>query len=159
MVRIRTVGCDRRERHDSDGNSLSPVAFAGRYAGDIYGVRAGRHPLFLYFSNWDLQCARLGPWKLHMSRGNVPAYTATPAVGYLNLRLIDPELYNIDKDPEEAEDVSDRNRRSLRISAAAVAPDYCPESRAISRNQMVAFPPWCWTAMYPLSGRGPRSGS
>jgi len=66
-------------------------------------------PLFLYFSNWDLQCARLGAWKLHMSRGNVPAYTAEPKVGYFNLRLLSPELYNIDTDPEEAEDLSAQN--------------------------------------------------
>jgi arylsulfatase A len=66
-------------------------------------------PLFLYFNNWDLQCARLGQWKLHMARGNTPAYTPTPQVGYYNLRLINPELYDIDADPEEAEDISAQN--------------------------------------------------
>jgi arylsulfatase A len=66
-------------------------------------------PPFFYFNSWDLQCARTGPWKLHVSRGNVPAYTATPAVGYYNLRLINPELYNIDDDPDESEDVSKQN--------------------------------------------------
>jgi arylsulfatase A len=63
-------------------------------------------PPFFFFNNWDLQCARMGAWKLHVSRGNVPAYTATPAVGYYNLRLINPELYNIDDDPDESRDVS-----------------------------------------------------
>jgi arylsulfatase A len=66
-------------------------------------------PAFFFFNNWDLQCARVGPWKLHVSRGNVPAYTATPAVGYFNLRLINPELYNIEDDPDESEDVSAQN--------------------------------------------------
>jgi arylsulfatase A len=66
-------------------------------------------PAFFYFNNWDLQCARVGSWKLHVSRGNVPAYTATPAVGYFNLRLINPELYNIDEDPDESRDVSKQN--------------------------------------------------
>lgn len=66
-------------------------------------------PAFFYFNNWDLQCARMGPWKLHVSRGNVPAYTATPAAGYYNLRLINPELYNIDDDPDESRDVSKQN--------------------------------------------------
>ena len=88
------------------GNPLDGVDIGPVLTGQAKDVS---HPLFLFFSTWDLQCARLGPWKLHMSRGNVPAYTATPAVGYMNLRLIDPELYNIDKDPEEAEDVSDQN--------------------------------------------------
>ena len=62
--------------------------------------------LFLYLSGWDLQCARMGPWKLHVSRGNVPAYSAEPKVGYMNLPLLNPELYNIDVDPEEATNVS-----------------------------------------------------
>ena len=63
-------------------------------------------PPFFYFNNWDLQCARMGPWKLHVSRGNAPAYIAAPAAGYYNLRLINPELYNIDDDPDESRDVS-----------------------------------------------------
>lgn len=84
-----------------DGVDISPVL-----TGQTSDVD---RPVFLYFSNWDLQCARLGPWKLHMSRGNVPAYTAEPKVGFFNLRLLNPELYNIDVDPEEAEDVSAQN--------------------------------------------------
>jgi arylsulfatase A len=66
-------------------------------------------PVFLYFSNWDLQCARMGRWKLHMARGNTAAYSPTPQVGFYNLRLINPELYDIDTDPEEAEDTSAQN--------------------------------------------------
>ncbi len=57
------------------------------------------HPLFLYFSNYSLQCARLGPWKLHMVRPNVPAFTAEPKVGFFNLRLLNPELYHVESDP------------------------------------------------------------
>jgi len=63
-------------------------------------------PPFLYFQGWNLQCARAGSWKLHMARSNSPAYTPEPKVGQFNLRLIHPELYNIDDDPEEAEDLS-----------------------------------------------------
>jgi arylsulfatase A len=81
-----------------DGVDIGPL-LAGK-VGDV------NRPPFLYFSSWDLQCARMGPWKLHMARANVPAYTAAPAVGYYNLPLTSPELYNIDLDPEEAEDVS-----------------------------------------------------
>ena len=66
-------------------------------------------PTFFYFNNWDLQCARMGPWKLHVSRGNVPAFMPTPAVGYYNLRLINPELYNIEEDPDESRDTSKQN--------------------------------------------------
>jgi len=88
------------------GNPLDGVDIGPVLTGQASEVD---RPLFLYFSNWDLQCARLGPWKLHLSRGNVPAYTAEPKVGFFNLRLLNPELYNLDTDPEEAEDVSAQN--------------------------------------------------
>lgn len=61
---------------------------------------------FFYFSGLDLQCARVLQWKLHVARYNTPAYTPVPQTGYYNLRLTNPELYNLDKDPEEANDVS-----------------------------------------------------
>jgi arylsulfatase len=87
-------------------NPLDGVDIGPLLRGQLTTV--SRPPLF-YFNNWDLQCARMGPWKLHVSRGNVPAYIAAPAVGYFNLRLINPELYNIDDDPDESEDVSKQN--------------------------------------------------
>ena len=64
---------------------------------------------FLYFDGWNLQCARIGNYKLHMSRFNAPPYSAAPAVGMLNLPLLEPELYDVDGDPDEALDVSDEN--------------------------------------------------
>jgi arylsulfatase A len=88
-------------RNPLDGVDIGPLL-----RGQVTTVS---RPPFFFFNNWDLQCARVGPWKLHVSRGNVPAYTATPAVGYHNLRLINPELYNIDDDPDESEDVSKQN--------------------------------------------------
>ena len=88
------------------GNPLDGVDIGPVLTGQASEVT---RPPFLYFSNWDLQCARVGSWKLHMSRGTVPAYTAEPKIGYRNLRLINPELYNLDTDPEEAEDVSGEN--------------------------------------------------
>ena len=63
----------------------------------------------LYFDSWNLQAARLGPWKLHMARYNTPAFTAAPAVGRMNLRLLNLELYNMDDDPAEGYDVSDEH--------------------------------------------------
>lgn len=87
-------------------NPLDGVDIGPLLSGQLTTVS---RPAFFYFNNWDLQCARVGPWKLHVSRGNVPAYTATPAVGYYNLRLLNPELYNIDDDPGESEDVSKQN--------------------------------------------------
>lgn len=58
--------------------------------------------VFLYFDTWNLQCARLGPWKLHISRYNTPPYVPEPADGRQNLPLANPELYNVDENPEES---------------------------------------------------------
>ncbi len=79
---------------------------------DIWPMMTGaadtvERPAFLYFDAWNLQAARLGHWKLHLSRYNTPAFTATPAVGRMNLRLLNPELYNLNEDPSEGYDVSE----------------------------------------------------
>ena len=66
-------------------------------------------PPFLYFDSWNLQCVRVGQWKLHMSRYNTPPWSPTPAAGRLNLRLINPELYDVFDDPSEGEDCADDN--------------------------------------------------
>lgn len=57
---------------------------------------------FLYFDNWNLQCARLGDWKLHVARNNDYPYGPDPVGGRFNLPLSSPELYNLEKDPDES---------------------------------------------------------
>jgi arylsulfatase A len=59
---------------------------------------------FLYFDGWNLQCARLGQWKLHVARNNTPAWAPAPVGGLMNLPLASPELYNLEADPGEASD-------------------------------------------------------
>ncbi len=66
-------------------------------------------PLFLYFDGWNLQCARSGPWKLHLARFNVPPYAPTPPEGRMNLPLPRPELYDLMSDPEESYDCAEHN--------------------------------------------------
>jgi arylsulfatase A len=61
----------------------------------------------LYFDSWNLQCARLGPWKLHVARYNSLPWVEPPAEGRVNLPLMKPELYNIEADPEESYECSD----------------------------------------------------
>src|SRR5262249_17511273 len=65
--------------------------------------------IFLYFDNWNLQCARMGPWKLHMSRYNNYAFAPEAKAGFFNLPLVPQELYNVEADPEEGYNVADRN--------------------------------------------------
>jgi arylsulfatase len=87
-------------------NPLDGVDIGPMLTGEAEAVD---RPVFLYFSGWNLQCARLGRWKLHMARYNTPAFTPEPKVGLYNLRLTNPELYDMDTDPEEAEDTSGQN--------------------------------------------------
>lgn len=61
---------------------------------------------FLYFDFWNLQCARMGRWKLHMSRYNTRAWEPPPQGGRMNLPLPQPELYDMTEDPEEGYDLS-----------------------------------------------------
>jgi arylsulfatase A-like enzyme len=65
--------------------------------------------ILLYFDDWEIQCARLGKWKLHVARYNSPAYAPVPACGRINLPLNPPELYDIEDDPEESYDCSADN--------------------------------------------------
>ena len=81
---------------------------------DIWPVLTGEaesveRPLFLYFDDWHLQCARSGRWKLHLARYNSAAFTAEPREGRFNLRLINPELYDLDADSAESADNSADN--------------------------------------------------
>jgi arylsulfatase A len=63
----------------------------------------------LYFDGWNVQCARWGPWKLHLARYNTMAYNPAPATGRVNLVLPQPELYNLETDPDESYDVAPEN--------------------------------------------------
>jgi arylsulfatase len=68
-------------------------------------VSIDRDPL-LYFDNWDLQCARMMDWKLHVARHNTGAYMPAPAIGRRSYLLPKPELYNLKTDPDESYDVA-----------------------------------------------------
>ena len=81
---------------------------------DIRGLLTGEQAnvtrdAFLYFNDVYLQAARVGSWKLHLSRFNVPAFCPPPAEGRLNLPLPGPELYDVVSDVDEAHDRSNRN--------------------------------------------------
>lgn len=60
--------------------------------------------VFLYFDAVYLQCVRYGRWKLHLSRYNTRAWSPMPARGKRNLPLPKPELYDLEKDPQESYD-------------------------------------------------------
>jgi len=73
---------------------------------DIWPLLSGRsnslvRETFLYFDSAALQAARQGPWKLHVARFNTPPWLPLPAGLRKNIRLLNPELYNLETDPEE----------------------------------------------------------
>ncbi len=76
---------------------------------DLWPMLKGELPyvdrdVLLCFDGWQLQCARWGPWKLHITRYNSFAWTPDPPGGRWNLPLPRPELYNVDTDPSESYD-------------------------------------------------------
>jgi arylsulfatase A len=72
---------------------------------------SAEHSALLYFYGWDLQCARLDKWKLHIARHNSPTYVPPPPGGQHSYLLPHPELYNIDDDPDESYDMAPENRQ------------------------------------------------
>lgn len=124
---------------------------------DIWPVLTGAvesvpRPLYLYFHEFDLQCARLGKWKLHVARENAPAYVPNPVEGRMNLRLLNPELYDLDSDAEESYSVACENPRvvaDIQARIAAMLPGLptavqvawkATQSRAVNPNKDGEWP-------------------
>jgi arylsulfatase A-like enzyme len=85
----------------TDGVDIEPL---------LVGWESGpERDVFLYFDYSNLQCARWGPWKLHMTRYTSRAWSPAPAKGKENLPLRNPELYNLDQDPSESYDCAAQN--------------------------------------------------
>jgi arylsulfatase A len=85
---------------------------------DIWPLLSGQRAsidreVLLYFDNWDLQCARLMNWKLHIARHNTGAYMPAPPAGRHNFVLPRPELYDLARDPDESYDVAAQNPRMV----------------------------------------------
>jgi arylsulfatase A len=109
---------------------LSSAALPGKPLDgvDIWPLLTGQEDevdrdVFLYFDDVFIQCARLGRWKLHVTRYNTRAWSPMPAGGKVNLPLPKPELYDLQTDPQEGYDcasehpevVADIRARVLRL--------------------------------------------
>lgn len=93
---------------------------------DIWPLLSGQkkdhtREALLYFDNWDLQCVRLGNWKLHVGRYNSFIYGPPPVAGRFNLRLRPAELYNLATDPDESFDVAAKHPEVVRDLEARIA--------------------------------------
>jgi arylsulfatase A len=107
------------------GNALDGV--------DIWPLLTGQQDaldrdVFLYFDDVFIQCARLGRWKLHVSRYNTRAFSPPPARGRVNLPLPKPELYDLESDPQESYD------------CAAMHPDIVADIRSRVLRLIPTFP-------------------
>jgi arylsulfatase A-like enzyme len=107
------------------GNPLDGVDISPMLRGDRPEVD---RDVFLYFDQVYLQCARLGRWKLHISRYNTRAWSPMPAKGKRNLPLPKPELYDLLKDPQESYDCSGQH------------PDVVADIRARVNRLIQTFP-------------------
>ena len=127
-----------------DGKDLTPVL-----TGNVRTIE--REPM-LIFEGLDLNCARLGRWKLHVARRNHVIYSPAPPVGTLNL-AIRPELYDVTADVDESYDVAaehpdvveDITRRVSRIREGM------PEPVRAARAKLLAQP-----TLHPPAGSLPR---
>ncbi|MGH9656960.1 MAG: sulfatase family protein, partial [Bryobacteraceae bacterium] len=92
-------------KNQVDGIDLWPILSGQK-------IELDREPL-LYFDNVHLQCARLGRYKLHLSRYNSVTYSPAPAAGRLNLPLPAPELYDLTADPDESYNLAPEKPRTV----------------------------------------------
>jgi arylsulfatase A-like enzyme len=81
-----------------DGVDISPILTGEK-------VQVARDA-FLFMDGWNIQCARVGRWKLHVARYNSPAWAPSPAGGIKNLPLSRSELYNLERDVDESYDAA-----------------------------------------------------
>jgi arylsulfatase A len=88
------------------GRTLDGVDIWPMLLGEAQAVNRN---VFLYFDYYNVQCARLGRWKLHFARYDAPPYAPEPAGGKKNLLLTHPELYDLIDDPAESYDVAPDN--------------------------------------------------
>jgi arylsulfatase len=111
---------------------------------DIWPMLSGQkkeqeREAFLYFDYWNLQCARLGRYKLHISRYNSFAYNPPPSDGRINLPVNPPELYDLLTDPDESYDVATEHPdvvKDIQARIARLLPGFPEEVQKAHRETM-----------------------
>lgn len=76
--------------------------------------------LYLFFDREFLQTARAGRWKIQVARWNIPRYTAASGQ-QKNIKLNNPELYDLSLDPGESYNVAARHPDIVRGMRARIA--------------------------------------
>ncbi len=73
------------------------------------GSQLKRDALLYFDGFYNLQCARLGRYKLHISRHDFVSLFGPTFRTNLNLPLRPPELYDLELDPGECYNIADRH--------------------------------------------------
>jgi arylsulfatase A len=132
-----------------DGQDIWPL-MAATQGTEPAGIKADN--VFLYFDSWNLQCARMGPWKLHLSRYNTPPWIPLPANWRVNLPLAFPELYNLETDPSETCDVADSHPdivAAITAQVKAMVPTFPNVVQSVWANTMNITPCYCSPGGWP----------
>jgi arylsulfatase A-like enzyme len=110
---------------------------------------------FFYFDGWELQAARVGRYKLHISRYNTPPWLPNPVGGRFNLPLAHPELYDMVNDPCESTDLS-RDKPEIVADIQAriqnVLPTMPVEVQNAYRSAMNTPVAFSWIGAWPVHG-------
>jgi arylsulfatase len=120
--------------------------------GQSGGASPVERDVFLYFDAWNLQCARLGRWKLHLARYNTPPWIPLPADWRMNLPLANPELYNLEDDPSETMDVAPNHPDIVAAITArvhAMVPGFPSIVQSQWANTMSQMPVYCPSGGWP----------
>jgi len=132
-----------------DGLDIWPLLAGSRDTRSVVNRDA-----FLYFDSWNLQCARMGPWKLHVARYNTPPWIPLPAQWRQNLPLANPELYNLETDPAESCDVASDHpdiAASIRARINAMVPSFPEPVPSLWKSTMNAAPVYCPSGGWPAA--------
>ena len=102
--------------------SATKLALDGKEASAFLLGRETDAPenLYLFFDKEFLQTARLGRWKIHVARWNIPRYTAASGQQQ-NVTLQTPELFDMPLDPGESFDVAARHPDVVKDLQARIA--------------------------------------
>jgi len=107
------------------GLKLPPISLDGR---DVSAALMHQQELpaksVLYFSpaggKDDLHAIRSGPWKMRIAQCTGEIYVNDQTMGKESMLLPRPELYNLDSDPMESFDISDRHPEIIALLAAEI---------------------------------------
>lgn len=124
---------------------------------DIWPMMTGRletidRDAVLYFDSSYLQCARLGQWKLHVTRYNTPPWIPLPSGWRKNVALVNPELYDVEADPEECYDVAGDHPdivASIQARIKALVPTFPASVQLSWRNTWNAGQSYCPAGGWP----------